>query len=108
MHVSITRVLCIRHLGSLVLYTSYTSNVLADTSTEISADSRSICRPSLGRYTSVNKSTDISWSTYQLSVDRYVDLHSTDMLTDTSVESRSICRPIYRSRGAQNTHDLKC
>ena len=27
------------------------------------------------------------------------------MSTDTSVESRSICRPIYRSRGAQNTHD---
>ena len=27
------------------------------------------------------------------------------MLTDTSVDCRSICRPIYRSRGAQNTHD---
>ena len=27
------------------------------------------------------------------------------MSTDTSVDSRSICRPIYRSRGAQNTHD---
>ena len=53
------------------------SNVSANASTERSADSRSICRPSLGRYT------------------------STDMSTDTSVESRSICRP----RGAQNTHD---
>ena len=81
----------------------------ADTSTEISADSRSICRPSLGRYTSVDKSTDISRSTYRPRIDRYVDRHidrhSTNMPTDTSVESRSIRRPIYRSWGAQNTHD---
>ena len=28
------------------------------------------------------------------------------MLTDTLVKCRLICRPIYRSRGAQNTHDL--
>ena len=72
--------------------------VSADTSTEISADSRSICWPSLGRYTSVNKATDISRSTYRPSVDRYVNRHidryvdryisreSVDMSTDISVE----------------------
>ena len=88
-----------RHIG----------RVSAAISTEISADSRSICRSSLGRYTSVDMSTDTSRSTYRPTVDRYVDRHidrySTDMSTDTSVDGRSICRPIYRSRGAQNTHD---
>ena len=73
-----------------------TVNVSADISTEISADNRSIYRPSLGRY-------------YRPSVGRYVDRHisraSVDMSTDASVESRSMCRPIYQSRAAQNTHD---
>ena len=59
--------------------------------------------------TSVDTSTDIYRSTYRSTLDRYVDRHigrvSTDMSTNISVESRSICRPIYRSRGAQNTHD---
>ena len=43
---------------------------------------------------------------------RQIDRHSTDISNDISVntrplhvESRSICWPIYRSRGAQNTHD---
>ena len=56
-------------------------------------------------------------STYQPMLDRhfgpYVDRHisvyistdTTNMSADISVECRSICRPIYRSRGAQNTHD---
>ena len=73
-------------------------------------------RSSVGRHIdrcstdmSIYMSTDTSRSTYRATLDRYVgrqiDRYSTDMSTDTSVESRSICRPIYRSRGAQNTHD---
>ena len=91
-----------------------TVNVSADISTEISADSRSICRPSLGRYLSrlirrsICRPTHLDRS-YRPSVGRYVDRHislaSVDMSTDTSVESRSMCRPIYQSRAAQNTHD---
>jgi len=54
-------------------------------------------------------STDISRSIYRPSVDRYVDWYigwvSVDISADTSVECRLICRPMYRSRGAQNTHD---
>ena len=63
--------------------------------------------------TSVYTSTDTSLSTYRPILGRYVDRHigwhSADMSTNRSVECRSICRPrcrpIYRSRGAQNTHD---
>ena len=57
--------------------------------------------------------TDTSRSTYRLTlsrpiyIGRHIDRYLTDMSTDTSIESRSICRPIYRSRGAQNTHDPK-
>ena len=55
-------------------------SVSAAISTEISADSRSICRPSLGRY--------LGWY-----IGRYVDRHiSVDISTDT----RPICRPTYR------------
>ena len=50
--------------------------------------------------TSVDMSTDTSLSTYWLTPDQYVNRH-----IDTSVECQPICRPIYRSRGAQNTHD---
>ena len=49
----------------------------------------------------VNMSTDTSRSIYPPSVGRA----SVDMSTDTRPICRSICRPIYRSRGAQNTHD---
>ena len=85
------------------------SRVSAAISTEISADSRSICRPSLGRYLgwyigqyvdwhiSANISTDtrpICRLTYRSSVGRYVELYigrvsvdvSTEMSTDISVE----------------------
>ena len=82
---------------------------------------RPIYLPIAGRYvdhhsadilvdTSVDTLTDISQLLYQPRVGRYVDQdisrHSADMLTDTSVKCRLICRQIYRSRGAQNTHDL--
>ena len=48
-----------------------------------------------------------------LYIGRYVDQHlgrdigrvSTDMSVDISVDTWPICWPIYRSRGAQNTHD---
>ena len=76
-------------------------------------------RSSVGRHIdrcstdmSIYMSTNTSRSTYRATLDRYVgrhiDRYSTDMSTDTLVESRSICRPIYRSRGAQNTHDPMC
>ena len=72
----------------------YSTNVSVDISTDAQPICRSIRRPR---------------STYRPSVDRYVGQHigraSVDMSTDTSVEYRSISRPIYRSRGAQNTHD---
>ena len=79
----------------------------------VSAESRPIHRPrflpTVGRYVdhhSADIRRSISRPTYLgRHIDRHIDRHSTDMLTDTSVESRSICRPIYRSRGAQNTHD---
>ena len=58
---------------------------------------------------SVNMSTDTSRLIYRPSVDQHVDRHigraSVDMSTDTRPICRSISRPIYRSRGAQNTHD---
>ena len=39
-------------------------------------------------------------------LDRHISVDiSVDMSTDISVECRSICRPMYRSRGAQITHD---
>ena len=70
---------------------------LVDMSADISVDA------------SVDMSTNISQSWYRPSVERYVDWHirrhSAHMSTDISVECQSICRPIYRSRGAQNTHD---
>ena len=89
--------------------------LLAAISTEISADSRSTCRPSLGRHLGwcicqyvdqhilvviSAESWSICWPTYRSTISRY-------MSTDTSVECQSICRPIYQSRGAQNTHDPK-
>ena len=70
--------------------------------------------------TSVDMSTNISRLTYRPTLDWYVDRHigrhsadidryisrqSANMSTDTSVDTWLICRPIYRSRGAQNTHD---
>ena len=59
--------------------------------------------------TLVDTSTNISRSSYQPRVGRYVDWHigrhSADITTDTSVKCRSICQLIYPSRGAQNTHD---
>ena len=58
--------------------------VSATISTEISADSWSICRPSLGRY--------LGWY-----ISRYVDRHLADMSTDISADTRPICRPIGRS-----------
>ena len=59
------------------------SQVSATISTEISADSRSIRRPSLGRY--------LGWY-----IGRYVDRHiSVDILTDTW----PICQPTYRHIG---------
>ena len=94
----------------------------------VSVECRPLYRPRylpiVGRYvdqhsadisvdTSVDTSTDTSRSTYRPPLDRYVNRyigrHSAAMSTDTSVECRTICRPrcrpIYRSRGAQNTHD---
>ena len=50
---------------------------------------------------SVDMSTDISRLIYQPSVGQV----SVNISADTSLECQSICRPIYRSRGAQNTHD---
>ena len=71
-------------------------------SVDISTDARPVCRR-------------IYRATY---LGRHIDRHSTNMSTDISVDTRpicrpirrSICRPIYRSRGAQNTHDpnLEC
>ena len=61
---------------------------------------------------SVDMSTDTSQSTYQPTlhqyVGRHIGRHLAGMSADTSVECRLICRPIYRSRGAQNTHDPNC
>ena len=85
-----------------------------DKSTNISVECRSTYRPMLdrcvGRYgdrhISVDISTDtrpIRWPTYRSTLGRYVDRYIGRVLTDTTVE----CRPIYRSRGAQNTHDPK-
>ena len=76
--------------------------------TEISADSCSICRISLGRYLGWYIGRYVtSRSTYRPTLDqyvgRYISQHSANMSTDTSVECQSICwprcRPIYRSRG---------
>ena len=54
--------------------------VSAAISTEISADSRSICRPSLGRY--------LGWY-----IGRYVHRH---ISLDISTATRPICEPIHR------------
>ena len=64
--------------------------VSAAISTEISAGSRSICRP-ISRL--INRS--ICRPTY---LGRHLDRHSTDMWTDISVDTRPICRPIHWSR----------
>ena len=56
------------------------SRVLAAISTEISADSRSICRPWLGRY--------LSWY-----IGRHINQHISVFIL---AKSRSICRPTYR------------
>ena len=66
--------------------------VSAAISTEISADSWSICRPSLDRY--------LGWyiSRYvDRCIGRHIDRHSTDMSTDISADTRPLCRPIHRS-----------
>ena len=57
----------------------------------------------IGRYMSTNTSR----STYRPTLNhlKHLSRHIDRYSTDTSIESRSICRPIYRSRGAQNTHD---
>ena len=62
--------------------------VPAAISAEISANSQSICRPSLGRY--------LGWHISRY-VDRHIDQHSTDMSRDISVGTRLICQPIHRS-----------
>ena len=79
--------------------------VLAAISTEISAESQSICRL-------------ISWLIHRsICQSTYCDIGrvSTDMSVDISVNTQPICwlihrssvGRIYRSRGAQNTHDPK-
>ena len=86
---------------------------------------RSTCRPTVGQQLSVDISTDISVecrSRYRpisrlicrlicrpTHLDRYIGRVSVDLSTaisvDMSSDTRPICLPIYRSRGAQNTHD---
>ena len=74
---------------------------------------RSTCRPTIGQSLSVDISANISVecrSTYRPMLNRYVSLYvdrhiSVDISTDAQPICQSICRPIYRSRGAQNTHD---
>ena len=68
--------------------------VSAAISTKISADSRLICRPSLGRYLGWcigDTSTDTSRSTCWQTLDWYIDRHSAAMSTDTLVECWLIC-----------------
>ena len=82
----------------VVKYRQNARSLSIDMSVKILTDTqpicRLICRPAhlLGQYFGLVSAA--------LSTDMLVD-----MSTDTSVECQSICRLIYRSRGAQNTHD---
>ena len=66
--------------------------VSAAISTEISADSQSICRPSLDRYLGWYIGRYVDWC-----IGRHIDGHSTDMSTDISADTWPLCRPIHRS-----------
>ena len=108
-----------------VTYRWNVSSLLID----MSADNRIT---TLGRHTCIDQhigrvSLDISTnarpecrSIWRLThLGRHIDLHSTDMSANISVNTGLICKPIhwssvdryvdqywlYRSRGAQNTHD---
>ena len=78
-----------------------------DISANISVEGRSTYRGLVDISTDmpVDMSTETSRSTYRPTLDRYVCRHINQYSTDTLVEYRLICRLIYRSRGAQNTHD---
>ena len=76
-----------RHIGRVSVEIS--ADISVDMSVYMSSDtSRPIYRPSVVR-----------------NVDRHIGRASVNMSTDTRPICRSIRRPIYRSRGAQNTHD---
>ena len=98
----------------LVFHQFYTSTLLSDNgqrigrvlaaiATEISADSRSICRPSLGWH--------LGWCIRQY-VDRYMvvisaeswSIYSADICWPKTVECQSICWLIYISRGVHKIH----